>query len=119
MSKPVFWVVDGHVRPGSLDSLKSLIAEMVANTQANEPGTIAYEWFLDSEKGVCHIFEKYQDSAAAMIHLHTFDEKYAQRLGQVMEIRRITLYGDTSEELHRALNGDGTVYLYPVSGFTR
>jgi|WetSurMetagenome_2_1015567.scaffolds.fasta_scaffold1468258_2 quinol monooxygenase YgiN len=119
MSEQVSWIVDGKIRPGALDSLRTLIAEMVGNTQAKEPGTLIYEWYMDSEKEICHIVERYQDSAAAMAHLRTFDQKFAKRLGEVMEIRRVTLYGDASQELHDAHGGEGTVYLYPSGGFSR
>jgi quinol monooxygenase YgiN len=119
VSKQVFWVVEGEIQHGALDTLKSLINEMVTNTKNNEPGTLAYEWFIDGGKTRCHIFERYQDSAAAMIHLRTFEERFASRLGQVMKIDRLALHGDAEKELVEGLRGDGTVFLLPAGGFNR
>jgi len=119
MSEPVFWIVEGVIQQGALAALRSLIGEMVTITQANEPGTMAYEWFLDSGKQRCHIFERYRDSTAAMIHLRTFEEKFAKRLGLLVKIDRVVVYGNATEELIKALGDEGTVFLLPWAGFTR
>jgi quinol monooxygenase YgiN len=119
MARPVFWVVEGAIQQGAPDALRALIDEMVTSTKADEPGTMAYEWFVDSGGKKCHIFERYRDSAAAMIHLRTFDQKYAQRLGRLVRIERVTLFGNASEEVMRALGEEGTVFLLPLTGFTR
>lgn len=119
MSDSVFWIVEGNIRPGEFDKLNTLIDEMVTNTNTRESGTIAYEWFVDPGKTRCFIFERYRDSESAMIHLHTFDQKYAGRLGQLMEIGRVTLFGNASEEVMKTLGDQGTVFLSPLTGFTR
>lgn len=119
MSEPIFWVVEGGIQPRALDALMPLIEEMVASTKAVEPGTMAYEWFVDSGNKECHIFEKYRDSAAALIHLRTFEEKFAERLGKLVRIERVKLYGDADKEVVGALGSEGTVLLLPLTGFTR
>jgi quinol monooxygenase YgiN len=119
MTSQVFWIVEGVVREGEREAFGALIDEMVASTQDNEPGTMGYEWFLDPAGNECRIVETYRNSSAAMIHLHTFEEKYARRLEQVMQIQRLTLYGNAEKELVDALGGDGTTHFAPVSGFVR
>ncbi len=119
MSESIFWIVDGIIKQGAIDGLTSLIGEMVSGTKANEPGTLAYEWFIDSGKTRCHIFERYRDSAAAMIHLRTFDQKFADRLGRLIQIERLTLFGNASDEVVKTLGAEGNVFLLPLTGFTR
>ncbi len=119
MSESVFWIVEGIINEGVGDDLRVLIDEMVAGTKANEPGTIAYEWFVDAGRTRCSIYERYRDSAAAIIHLRTFDEKFAQRLERLIRIERLTLFGNASEDVLKMLGGEGTLVLLPMTGFTR
>lgn len=81
MNKQVSWIFELSVNEGALDNLKSLMKEMVEATASNEPGTLAYEWFISEDGKQCHIHELYKDSAATVAHLTTFKANYAARLG--------------------------------------
>jgi hypothetical protein len=50
--------------PGRFEDFKTLMAAIVDATQKNEPGTLNYEWAISDERQVCHVYERYQDSAA-------------------------------------------------------
>ena len=43
MSDNVHWLLEVSIKPGQLDTFKSVMAEMVAATNANEPDTLNYE----------------------------------------------------------------------------
>jgi quinol monooxygenase YgiN len=45
--------------------------DMVESTKA-EPGALNYEWFISEDGTSCHIYERYADSAAAMVHMGHF-----------------------------------------------
>ena len=62
VSDNVFWVVELAIIPGQLDAFKALMNEMVAATQADEPGALNYEWFISEDGTTCHIYERYADS---------------------------------------------------------
>ena len=119
MTESIFWIVDGIITKEADLDLQDLIDEMVASTQANEPGTIAYEWFVDAGRTRCSIYERYRDSAAAVIHLRTFDEKFAERFGRLVRIEHLTLFGSASEDVLKMLGEEGTLVLMPLTGFTR
>jgi quinol monooxygenase YgiN len=42
---------------------------MVEATQKNEAGTLNYEWAISDDRQICHSYERFQDSAAAMAHM--------------------------------------------------
>lgn len=106
------------VHEGKLDDLRTLMSEMVESTQA-EAGTLAYEWFLSEDSTVCHLYERYQDSEAAMLHLGTFGERYATRFLGCLEPIAIHVYGEPSADLHAAHELFGSVFLGSFGGFTR
>jgi len=119
MSKQVYWLLEATITPGELENFKALMNEMVTATRANEPGTLNYEWSIDTDNQSCHIYERYADSAAAMTHLGTFGEKFAGRFLAVLEPQRITVYGNPNDEVKKALSGFGAEFLAPIGGFAR
>jgi quinol monooxygenase YgiN len=119
MSDYVSWMLELTIKPGELDNLKALMKEMVESTEAGEPDTRNYEWFFDADETTCHLWERYADSAAAMVHLGHFGEKYADRFMAALEPTRFVVYGNPSDEVKEALSPFGAIYMVPVSGFAR
>ena len=72
MNSNVYWMLELDVQPGRENDLRVLMAEMVSATQANESGALNYEWSTSADGKVCHIYQRYADSAAVMTHLGPF-----------------------------------------------
>ena len=106
------------VREGQLDTLRALAKEMVESTE-KESGTLSYEWFLSADGADCHLYERYESSEAAMIHLGTFGSKFADRFSGCLDMQGIHVYGEPSEELRAAHAQFGASFLGSLSGFTR
>lgn len=119
MSTQVHWVLELDIKDGQLANFKTLMAEMVEATKANEPGTTHYEWFVNDEETSCHIYERYVDSAAVMVHLGTFGEKFAERFLAALAPVRLVVYGNPSDEVRAALAGLGALHMTQVGGFDR
>jgi len=119
MTAHVTWILDMRVADGQLDALKRLMSEMSAATETNEPGTLAYEWSLSADGTTCHLYERYADSAAAMIHIGTFGEKYAKRFLDLLTPTRFLLYGSPDQAVQDALAAFGPTYMAPAAGFSR
>ncbi len=111
-------MVEVSIKPGQLDNFKSLVEELVQSTR-KEPNTLAYEWFLGEDNSICHIYERYADSAAVMTHLGTFVEKFAERFMSVVDLTRITVYGAPNDEVKAALAGFGATFMGQLNGFGR
>lgn len=106
------------VREGQLSAARDLMPEMVEATRG-EPGTLGYEWFLSGDGTLCHVYERYADSDAALAHLGTFGTKFAERFLQCFEPTALYVYGEPSDEVRTALDGFGPVYLGTFGGFSR
>lgn len=114
----VSWNLELDVGEGRLDDFRALMEEMVESTRG-EAGALVYEWFIDADGSVCHIYERYADSAAVLAHLGTFASTFAERFLDCVQPTRLHVYGDPSEEAREALDGFGAVYLAPFGGFRR
>ncbi len=84
-----------------------------------EPNTLAYEWFLGADNTSCHLYERYADSAAAMIHLGTLGEKFADQFTPMVDIKQFTVYGAPNDEVKGVLTGFGATFMGQLNGFAR
>jgi quinol monooxygenase YgiN len=119
MNEQISWIFELSVNDGELRNLKGLMKEMVDFTEANEPGTLAYEWSISGDGKQCHIHERYRNSAAAVAHLTSFKANYAARLMSMGVATRFVVYGNPDSSVHEALEGFGAVYMSPIGGFIR
>ncbi|MEM7114863.1 MAG: antibiotic biosynthesis monooxygenase [Chloroflexota bacterium] len=119
MSDQVYWMLETKINDGQMDNLKALMAEMVEATQANEPGTLNYEWSITADGQSCHIFERYADSEATLIHLGTFGKVYAARFMSILQPTSMMVYGNPNEATREALKGVGGVFMTAIGGFSR
>ncbi len=119
MSGNVHWVLEVAIKDGELGNFKTLMAEMVEATQANEPGTLNYEWFISQDEKTCHIYERYADSDATRVHLGSFAEHFAGRFMGMATPGKFTLYGDPDDQIREALKGMGAIEMAQIGGFVR
>ena len=119
MTGHVYWVLEVMINPGRFEELKTLIAELVETTQKNELGALNYEWAISDDRQVCHMYERYEDAAAAMTHMESFGANFAARLMEVVKPARLVVYGTPSAQLKDGLAGLDPVFEAPLGGFRR
>ncbi len=119
MSDHVHWLLGVNIKEGQLEAFKSLMAEMVERTQSSEPGTLSYEWELSADGSRCHIYERYVDSAAVMIHMGSFGKNFAGRFLAAADPYFIYVYGNPNDEVRKTLDGLGADYYSNIGGFSR
>jgi quinol monooxygenase YgiN len=103
----ISWVFELAINPGRFEDLKTLMADMVEATQKNEVGTLNYEWAISDDQQVCHVYERYRDSAAVMTHLESFGANFAARLREAVKPARLVVYGTPSAQVKDGLAGLG------------
>jgi len=119
MSDHVYWIIEAEVNDGKLDELKSLMAEMSDATFSDEPGALNYEWSLSEDEKVVHIFERYTDSAATMIHMANFGAKFGARFMGALKPTKCTLYGAPDDQVRKAMKPMGAILMTSAAGFSR
>jgi quinol monooxygenase YgiN len=119
MNENVYWVLELAVQPARLHDFSSLMQDMVAAARTNEPGTLNYEWNINDDGAVCHIYVRYENSAAVMLHMAAFGTKFTGRFMALVQTTRFVVYGAPSAEVKTALAPYGAVYLAPFGGFKR
>jgi len=117
MSTEISWLLVVAIQPGQLDDFRSVARDLIASTQ-NEPGTLAYEWNLSEDHSVCHIYERYRDSAAIVAHVQNFG-KFAERFIAACRPVRFDVYGTVSAEAKDLIKDLGPAYYSQLGGFSR
>lgn len=118
MSQAISWNLQLSVRGGRLEDARELMEEMVEATR-EEAGTRIYEWFLSDDGSACHLYERYADSEAAVVHLRSFGSRFADRFLECFEPAGLYVYGEPSDEARAILDGFGAEYLGTFGGFSR
>jgi len=93
--------------------------ERIEATRQKEAGTLNYEWFFNKDKSVCHIYERYENSEAVLVHLANLGEHFLDRFMGSFEPFELTVYGNPTAEAREALDDLGAQYLSPEGGFSR
>ena len=119
MTNNVYWILQLALNDGALDDWTALINEMVAATKENEPGALAYEYWLNDDKTVCHIYERYEDAAATMVHLGNFGKHFAQRFMSLSTPTNFFVYGAYDDAVVDALTPIGATFMQALDGFER
>jgi hypothetical protein len=119
MSENVYWVLEFAVDPSRFEELKALNAELVEATQKIEPGMLDNHWSISDDRQVCHIYERFQDSAAVMTHMQWFGPNFGERFMNILKPTRFAIYGTPSAEVKDAFAQFNPVYMAPLGGFRR
>ena len=125
MTEPILYIDVSDIRPGKLDTVKALMADLVAFVEANEPQLIAYQFFIDDSEQTMTCVALHPHSASMELHMNIGWEKF-RAFSEHIDQRSIGLYGDASENviarLHHKIEmlGRGTVIVHRLhAGFIR
>lgn len=117
MSGEISWVFEASVKPDAVDEYQAMAQAITADNQAAEPGQLVFEWFMDGQD--VHIYERYQDPAAALSHVQRFVANFAGQFLSLCTPTRMSVYGETTAELREAITGFGPHYYGTVAGHAR
>ncbi|WKN19777.1 putative quinol monooxygenase [Azotobacter vinelandii] len=117
MSKSVYVVFELKVKPGQFDSFKQMVSEVVPGAR-EEPGTLAYEYSANADGSIIHIFEHYRDSESLVSHVDETFAPFGERFTSLVNVTRLTVYGEPNAAARTRLDNFGAVYLTPFNGFS-
>lgn len=92
----VLYVDHSDIDTSRLAELREGIRQLVALVEEREPQLIAYGFHLDEEQGRMTVTAVHPDSASLELHMEIGRELF-RKLGQMLELREIEIYGPISE----------------------
>jgi quinol monooxygenase YgiN len=118
MREEIYWLVTCDVKPGKFEEFTRVVAPLVAATKAEE-GSLAYDYTVNADETLVHIFEAYRDSKAVVSHVTTVFPQFAESFLECVDITGFTVFGTPDAEAKEILDGFGSLYMRPFEGFTR
>jgi quinol monooxygenase YgiN len=118
MTSNVYWLLVVNINDGKKEDFEALAKEMSDSTKQEE-GALAYEWHLTGDNKQVHIYERYADSAATMVHLASFGANFAERFMTCVTPASFTVYGKADDTVKGALADLGPSFPTQFAGFTR
>ena len=106
------------IKEGQVEAFKAFVTTMIEVTDANEPNTLVYEWYINEDGSECHLLETFKDSDAFMVHLGNVSHMFDTLFG-LATMTRFKIYGSPSAELQQALDPLGVQYFSHFNGVTR
>ena len=117
MHDEISWHVELTIEPARLESFRALTNEMIESARL-EDGVLVYERFLSEDGGKIFLYERYPNSDAAISHLRSFRDKFADALGRLVKRERFLVFGTPNDELKRMLSGFDATFARPMAGFS-
>ncbi|MEO7360959.1 MAG: antibiotic biosynthesis monooxygenase [Gemmatimonadaceae bacterium] len=118
-SAHVSWMFELTINDGRDADFRVMAAEMAEATLQNEPGTLDYEWYVSESGRDLHLFERYENAEAALIHMGTFGARFAARFFDILTPTRITLLGAVDERISGGMKELAPQVLRRSAGFSR
>ncbi len=108
------------IEEGKIEEYKKLVQDISRVVKANEPYTINYEFYLNSDETRCIVHESYANSEAALAHnVGVASQTILPKIFSVSRISRFDVYGNPSEELQKVLTSLGPQTYNLFTGFSR
>jgi quinol monooxygenase YgiN len=114
----VSYIVEFTIEEGQVDAFTSLASGYIEAVQANEPGTLGYQWYLGEGGTKCILQETFADSNALLTHLGNVGPSLPELLA-IAPITRLEVMGTVSDAAREALSGLGAVHFPHLGGFDR
>jgi len=117
MSK-ISYIVQFTINDGEADKFKSMASGFASTVQANEPGTLGYQWWMGEDGIHCLLEETFESSEALLTHLGNVGPSLPELL-EIAPITRLEVRGEASSAAREALGGLGATHFSHLVGFDR
>lgn len=108
------------IEEGKIKEFKKLVQDMSRVVESNEPDTIIYKIYLNSDETKCIVNEIYANSEAVFAHITgVASQTILPKIFNVSRISRFDVYGNPSEELQKTLTTFSPQTYNLFSGFSR
>lgn len=112
------WIVEAQIKEGKRAEFEAVMADIVADAQAKEPGTLNYQYYVN-EDGLVLVYERFANEDAALAHINGSWGTFAGRWIETADVTQMWHIGNLSDELranHAVLNPKN---MRPYDGFIR
>ena len=114
----ISYIAEFTIADGKAGEFKSKAQGYIDAVEANEPGTLGYQWYVDAAGTRCLLHETFASSEALIAHLQNVGPSLPDLLA-IAPITRTEVLGSASAAATEALAALGAVHFPHLAGFER
>ncbi len=118
MSAEIWIIAEFTPKEGKNDEFKEVANLFITTVQANEPGTLTYQFYFNKLQTKCLVLAQFRDSKAVLAHFKDVGG-LVLKLIETAQLTRGELYGNVSTELRLVATPFGVNFFKPWGGFSR
>ena len=109
-------VVDLTIHERKFDAFETVAQEMIAGSR-EEPGTLAYEWYLSDDRQSCRLVESYKNADAVLTRFTgPVVQVMVPKLLEVASLTGFEVHGNPGAKATEMLKGFGAQIFLPWLG---
>lgn len=93
----MMFLIESEILTGKEAELRQVVSELGAHVAATEPGTLRYDWFINTEAQTIRLVEEYESFESALFHGKNYRD-FRIRLDELRFVTKRTICGDVSDE---------------------
>lgn len=97
MADNILLLIESDILPGMESELRQVVADLKQHIAATEPGTLRYDWFINTESNSLRLIEEYDSMQSAIFHGANY-KAFRLQLDELRVVKRRTVCGDLSDE---------------------
>lgn len=115
----ISWTLVLTLNPQKVERWQNLLQDIVSEVEANEPGTLNYQWSISEDKKSAQVYERYANAESAIKHMANFAKKFGTPFFDPVVTKHLLVYGDPGEEVRNHIKEYHPKYQSPVMGLNR
>jgi hypothetical protein len=115
----VSWIIECKAKVEDVSAILTLVDAMSIDFHESEPDTLNFECSYSEQLGIYLFHERYANSESAQKHIEKFGSAYAGKFLELLDIRKVTVFGFPTESLAETLAGMNPYMATFTSGFNR
>jgi len=115
----VSWIIECKAKVEDVSAILTLADAMSVDFHESEPNTLNFEWSYCEQLGIYLLHERYANSESAQKHVEKFGSAYAGKFLELLDIKKVTVFGFPSNSLKETLQGMNPNLSIFTSGFNR
>lgn len=97
MADNILLLIESDILPGKEAELRQVVAELKQHVTATEPGTLRYDWFINTDTNSLRLIEEYDSMQSAIFHGGNY-KTFRLKLDELRLVTRRTVCGNLSDQ---------------------
>lgn len=97
MTDHIVFLIESDIIADKEAELRAVVADLKQHVEATEPGTLRYDWYINTDAQSLRLVEEYDSMESAIFHGGNY-ATFRRQLDELRVVTKRTICGDLSDE---------------------